>query len=317
MAKLFLTSSLSKRVERSPALKRFIWLLEASILGVLWWVLGRLSPDRASAVGRRLLGLFGPHHDKNRIIKGNLALAFPDLSPTEIETLAREVWANLGALLSEYPHLETICVQEADERLEIVVSEEVEVLRQSGKQVVFVTAHLGNWEVSAAAGAKLGFPMMVVYTPLQNPWMDRLLARMRRPLGVKLVTRDGALRPLVQHMRQGGSVGLLVDQRVDAGEPLPFFGLDMWTSLMPARLALKFGCPLVPARVERLNGARFRVTIYRPIQPDGEITDEQEQALAMTRQVNALFEGWIREQPDQWLCSKRRWPKRLIPTWTR
>ena len=79
--------------------------------------------------------------------------------------------------------------------------------------------------------------MMVVYTPLQNPWLDRLLARMRRPLDAKLVARDGALRALVQHLRQGGSAGLLVDQRVDAGEPLPFFGLDMLTSLMPARLA--------------------------------------------------------------------------------
>ena len=314
MGQLFLASSLSKRIEHSPALKRFMWFLEASILGFLWWLLGRLSADRATALGRRLLAFVGPHHDKNRIIKRNLTLAFPDLSPSEVEGLARQVWANVGAVMSEYPHLETICVQEADRRLEVVLHEEVESLRQAGKQAVFVSAHLANWEVSAAAIVRQGFPMMVVYTPLQNPWMDRLLARMRRPLGVKLASRDGALRPLVQHLKQRGSVGLLVDQRVDSGEPLPFFGRDMWTSLMPARLALKFGCPLVPAKVERLNGARFRVILQRPIQPDGDITDEQEQARAMTGQLNALFESWIREQPDQWLCSKRRWPKRLIPT---
>ncbi len=127
MAKLFLTSSLSKYVERSPALKRVIWLLEASILGFLWWVLGRLSADRASAVGRRLAAFVGSRHEKNRIIKRNLAVAFPDLSVSEVESLARRVWGNLGAVLGEYPHLGTICVREAEERLDTVVSEEVEL----------------------------------------------------------------------------------------------------------------------------------------------------------------------------------------------
>ena len=91
----------------------------------------------------------------------------------------------------------------------------------------------------------------------------------------------------------------------------------MSTSVMPARLALEFGCELVPARVERLQGARFRVTVYEQVRPDEDTVDEQAQVLQMTRKVNALFESWIRERPDQWFCTKRRWPKRLIPDWLR
>ena len=91
----------------------------------------------------------------------------------------------------------------------------------------------------------------------------------------------------------------------------------MWTTVMPARLALKFGAALVPARVERLVGARSRVTVHEPIEPDDDAADEQAKVSQMTRKVNALFEDWIREHPEQWTCTKRRWPKRLTPSWLR
>ena len=317
MARLLFFNSYQKRAASAPTLMRFLVGLEGLAIALAWWILRLLPADFASALGSRLLTVIGPRLAKHQKIKVNLAIAFPELSRAEVEALARRAWANIGAIMAEYPHLDTICVRQADQRLDTVMNDEVWGLLQAGKPVVFVTAHLANWEVSATAMARKGIPMIVVYSPQQNPRIDRMLKRHRRALGVELASKDQAMRPLMQQLKQGGCVGLVVDLRVDSGAPVPFFGQDMWTTLMPARLALKFDGALVPARVERLQGARYRVTVHKPIRPDDETADESVQVLQMTRKMNALFESCIREHPGQWMCTKRRWSKRLTPDWLR
>ena len=286
-----------------------LWAVESGLLGLLGGLSRLLSPDLASAAGRRLMRRLGPRLDKSRHIRRNLTIAFPDKDAADIEELVRDLWGNLGSILAEYPHLGTICHTEADQRLSYVVRGDPPVLQKSGTPAVFVTAHLANWELAAGALVHLGVPLTVVYTRLQNPYMDSMLYRAREALGCGLVERDGAGRQLMRCLKQGTSVGLLVDQRVDSGEPVPFFGRDMMTSITPAQLSLRFDCDLIPVQIQRLEGARFRVIIHEPVRPADESLDKHSQALQMTRQINVLFESWIREQPQQWMCTKRRWPK--------
>ena len=115
----------------------------------------------------------------------------------------------------------------------------------------------------------------------------------------------------MRELAEGRSVGLVVDTRDDDGAPVPFFGLDKLTTLAPARLALRFGCDLIPARIERLAPAHFRLTVHEPIRTDPALASDKEQAIQMMSEVNRLFEQWIRERPGQWLCIKRAWPKTL------
>ncbi len=306
MAKLLLGD---KHTQHPPWRLSLLWRIEAGVVSLLN-IAGRLiSPDTASRLGARLGRRFGPGLDKTRLIRRNLKIAFPELSPGETDELVRNIWANLGSIVAEYPHLRTICATRAEERLEIVMQEPLEVFNLTGKPAVFVTAHLGNWEISAAAIAHLGVPLTVVYTALQNPHMDRLLSEARDALGFRTVERANAARELLRRLKHGTSVGLLVDQRVDSGEPVPFFGKDMLTSTTPAQLALRFNCDLIPVQVQRLQDARFRVTFHKPVTADDLNADSAEQALQITRKINNLFESWIRERPHEWMCTKRRWPK--------
>ena len=112
-------------------------------------------------------------------------------------------------------------------------------------------------------------------------------------------------------MREGGSLGLLLDLSTKDGEPVPFFGHPMRTSLTPARMAERYGCDIIPMRTERLGEARFRVIAYPPVPLDATGEDEQAKAIAVTARLNALMEQWIREQPDEWMCANRRWEKSL------
>jgi Kdo2-lipid IVA lauroyltransferase/acyltransferase len=302
-------SSLHRWLDRTAIPRRLVWVIEAGALWLAWALLRRLGPDRAARLGNAVLRAAGPHLRKSRHVLANLARAFPELGEAELDALVRNVWGSTGAMLADFANLDAICAREARERIEVVVKEDLRVFAQSECPAVFATAHFDNFQLATVAAACLGAPMTALYTPDSNPLIDRMIRRRRRAIACGLVPRDGGMRALVGELRSGRSVGLVVDTRIDGGVSVPFFGVEAQTSTAPARLALRFGCELVPMRVERIADARFRVTFHGPVTSDDPALGPKENALVMTRKLNAHFEAWIRERPGQWLCLKRRWPK--------
>lgn len=313
MPKLFLGNSLRKTVDRVPGLQQLLWGIEAVLIAIPVGISALLPPGWASAAGRRLFRALGPRLDKTRIIRWNLKIAFPEKPDSEITALVRDIWGNIGAVLAEYPHLQAIARAASPQHLEVVIDDDCRVFREHGKPAVFVAAHMSNWEVPPLAAAQQGLPLSVVYTPMQNPWLDRLLYRAREKMGCRLISRDGGMRTLMRELSRGKPIGLLVDQRVKSGESVPFFGIERPTTVAPARLALRYDCELIPVRVQRIGCTRYRVSFHAPVSPPENTTDEQQKVLAMTREINRLFENWITEQTGEWLCSKRRWPKGTQP----
>ena len=117
---------------------------------------------------------------------------------------------------------------------------------------------------------------------------------------------------MIRAINAGKSIGVVMDRRVDSGHPVPFFGIDKWTTLVPARLALRYDCELVPVRVQRLHNSHFRITYLPPIIPDKSLGSKADQAIEMTAQINRYFEQWARAKPQEWFCSKRLWPKNAV-----
>ena len=298
--------ALRRLLEGVPLLQRAVLALEAWALALLLATMRLLGPDRAARLGAALFGAWGPRLRKSRHVRANLAMAFPERA-RELGALERGVWGSFGAMVADYAHLDEICRRDAG-RVEIVAKGEPQGLQEPGRPVIFATAHLANYQLATYAASRLGAPVTAVYTPHANPRVDRMITRLRRPIASRLVPRDGAVRALVRELECGRSVGLVVDTRKDGSAMVPFFGRETATSTLPARLALRFGCELLPIRVERIEGARFRVTVYGAVTAE-DAQGEKQKALAMTRKLNAHFEDWIRERPEQWQCIKRRWPK--------
>lgn len=295
----------------APALRHVVWLGEAAVLALFWGLLRLLPLDTASALGGRLLGAIGPRLAKHRHVRRNLEIAFPARPAAEIEELARGVWRTLGRMLAELPLLARIW-REAEQRVEIVAKGEARAPGAPPRPAILVTGHFANWETTVPAAVSLGHPVVALYAPDANPWIGRMILRARGALGIELIPRDGGVRSLVRALRDGRSVGLIVDTRIDEGEWVPFFGVPALTTTVPARLALRFGCDLIPVQVERTDGARFRITFHEPIPPAAE-GDDAARARAMTERLHACFETWIRQHPEQWMCTKRRWPKEASP----
>ncbi len=299
-----------KLARKHPAVARILWYVDYLLVrGAV--ALFRLLPlDAASRAGQCIGRVLGPCLvKKSAIMDENLSVAFPGRPPAERRQLIRQIWARVGRLLAEYPHLGTIAADPA--RIEI---EQRGPAYSAGNDArrVFVTAHQSNWEVAILGMARLGIESTTLYSPASNPFLNRLLHESRSALCCELIPRDNSARPLMRAIAAGRSAAMVVDRRVDNGVEIEFFGHDKESTLMPARLALRFGGGITPIQVERLEGARFRVVVHPSIVPQDPQAPVDVQAVDMTKQVHQLFERWIKSSPEDWFCSKRLWPKRIM-----
>ena len=295
--------------ERFPWLTRLGQWLEATIVRVFWWFSALLPPQKASAFGAWLFGLYGPRSAKQRHVIANLRMACPDCDAATIQAYARGVWRNLGSMIAEYPKLAEMMGRGDEVRYDIVyANRDPEFLSAEG-QFIFVAAHLGNLNFSADAICKSGFPVDIVYSPLANPVLDRCILDYLSVIDCSFITKQNALRPMLKALKQGRSVGIHVDVRVDGGDVFPLLGEDATTTTAPAFLSVKTGVEIVPVRTERLPGARFRVTMFPALEPAPEGSSSEEAIHFLTGQLNRVIGNLILEHPDQWMCTKRRWPR--------
>jgi KDO2-lipid IV(A) lauroyltransferase len=152
------------------------------------------------------------------------------------------------------------------------------------------------------------------YRPPDNPAMEQLVKELRRAAtGAALpMFPKGAqgARAAMAHLMQGGCIGMLVDQKMNDGIAVDFFGRPAMTAPALAALALRFRCPVIPGHVERIGPARFRAVCEKPL-PLPDSGDRATDIATLMRAVNACLERWVRERPDSWLWLHRRWGKEL------
>lgn len=287
--------------------------LEAALLYMLHAVLKALPIDVASAVGGFVARAIGPRLGLSRRARKHIARVFPDLDAAAIERLVREMWDNLGRLAAELPHLPRIKVFDTDRlpgpsRVDVRGLEHIDNARARGRPIIFITAHIGNWEIGPLVTVRHGLPVHVVYRSANNRWADDLFLAGRREIvgGVIPKGAEGA-RLMLKLLQAGESIGMLVDQKMNDGIAVPFFGRDAMTAPALAQLALKYDCTVIPGWVERLGGARYRVHIEPPL-PLVNTGDRHADIHAIMTTVNQRIEGWIRACPGQWLWLHKRWP---------
>ena len=284
------------------------WLEAAGVL-IAFGIFRLLPLDWASAFGGCVGRTFGQFLPLSRYAERNLRAAFPEKSAAEIGKILADMWENLGRVFGEYPHLGNIRLRAPGNRVEVIHAEHFDRLRDDGKPGIFFSAHIGNWEILSIGATQRGLPLTRIYHAPNNPLVDRLIRWSRRKITGELLRKgsEGARRTIAA-LQKGGHLAMLVDQKMDDGIAVPFFGRPAMTAPALAQLALKFDCPVVPAKVERLKGARFRLVVYPPLDVV-KSGDRHRDTLALMTQVNAMIEGWIRERPAQWLWLHRRWPK--------
>ena len=281
--------------------------IEAWLAALLFGGFGLLPLDRASALGGALARAIGPRLGLTKRARLNLRRALPELDAAATDAIVRGMWDNLGRVAAEYPHLRKIKVFAGDGRVETRGLEHLDRALAAGRRVILFSGHLANWEIAALAGGQYGLDIAQIYRAANNPLVDRMIARLRGGGGALIPKGSRAARGAIAALRAGGHLSLLVDQKMNDGIAVPFFGRPAMTAPALAQLALRFGCDVLPVRVERLAGARFRLTVHPPL-PLPRSGDPQADVRALMAAVNATLEAWIRERPEQWFWVHRRWP---------
>lgn len=276
--------------------------LITAIGGAVWGIAGLLPVNIASNFGGFAGRTLGMKLVKDRNIARNLKIAFPQLTPAEIDQMTAKIIDNVARVMAEMPHLGAFRRGEEGTRIDI---EGLEHLPKD-KPSVFVGGHHSNWEVEVVALCRHLGGLNTIYSPIGVPVIDRKLQMYRAETGAQYLPRNSSsLRTIFDDMEKGKSVAMLIDQRVATGPTVNFFGRPALASSLPARLAMRFNVPIIPVDGTRITPSHFRVRLHKPIYPDD--FPEKGQALAIAQAMMTAIETFLRKSPEVWFCNKARW----------
>ncbi len=288
---------------------RLGYLLQAIGLRILLAIFALLPITAASALGGAIARAVGPKLGVTRRAADNIRRVMPEKSEAEIRGIVRGMWDNLGRTAAEFRHIGNLDVYGADSRVDVVGAEHIDQIRDDGIGGIFFSAHIGNWELTQLSTGQRDLSLTAVFREANNPYVDEVIRDLRRDASDHDMIPKGpaGARALVAALKQGAHLALLVDQKMNDGIAVPFFGRDAMTPPALAQLALKYDVPIIPAHTVRLPDCRFQVIIGEPIRlaDSGDRRADVADAMGL---VNARIEDWIRAHPEQWLWLHRRWP---------
>ena len=287
--------------------------LEYALVWPVIKVLGALPRSLARGMAILLAGaVYHLHPRLRRVGLRNLEIAMPELPLKERRRIVRGVFLSLGRLLAEFCRFPKYSRENVSRVAVYEGFENFDTAQRRGKGVLFLTAHLGAWEVGSFVHSVHGHPLRVVVRPLDNPYVDRLVERYRTLHGNQTFPKDEFARGLLSAMRAGETVGLLMDQNMTPpqGVFVPFFGVQACTASGIARVALHTDASVIPAfTIWDPVLRKYRVHFDPPLTLVR--TDNAEADLvANTAMFNNVLEQYVRKYPDQWLWVHRRWKTR-------
>jgi KDO2-lipid IV(A) lauroyltransferase len=295
------------------ALKRAVGAIIGACAVALLRIIRLFNPIPAANFFGRMAQLVGPWLPEHRIGRANLTAAFPEKPAEEIDAILMKVWDNLGRVAAEYAQIDRLWdLDRADRTTNFIeASDETRAnfwkMRDDGKGALVFAAHLANWELPALAGPAFGLQSGYLFRRPNIASIDTAVQRIRAVnMGEMIPTTREAPFKIAEALERGSHVGMLVDQYFGRGVEVTFFGRTTKANPMLARLARQVSCPIYGVRIVRLPNNRFRAELSEEIAPIRDASGEID-VQATTQRITSVIEGWIRENPEQWLWLHRRW----------
>ena len=280
----------------------------AALRGLLG-ALAALSFERAGAIGERLGALgYRPFGIRRAVVERQIAAAFPELAPTDVARIARASYRHLGrttveaAVLPTFGRERVLSLFEGADGWHLI-----EEAQAAGKGILFVTGHLGNWELAGSYVAARVERLHAVARHMANPLFDAYLTRTRERLGMRVVHDEQAVRQVPRAVRDNRAVAMLIDQGAVglASTWVPFFGRMAKTPRGPAVFSLRLGAPLIFGCALRQPSGKYRLAFERvEVERTGETEADVDRIVAA---YSETLERWVRKAPEQYFWHHRRW----------
>ena len=292
----------------TPKRPRLLHYIEYAALRLVYALVRAVPLSIGTRISAAIVGWIGPLTSRHRRALDHLKLAMPELTDGEREKIVRGMWRNIGTVIVEALQFDRLA-RETD-RFTHNFNGVDRIIKEAPEGCVFVSCHLANWEILPMALRATHRVPAGVYQKLANPLSDAFLKGVREPYypGGLFPKSHSTARHLLAVAKGGGDIAVLADLRDLRGVQVPFFGKLAWSTPFPAMIARSFDRPILAACPVRIGPSRFRFD-YREIEvPHTE--DRDADIAAATANIQACFEDWIREHPDQWLWTHRKWAPR-------
>ena len=282
-------------------IKIFIYFIQ-SILIYIFFITSRIIGLKLS---RNLFSFifikFGKFFKSQKIIIQNLERITKNLDNNNKEKVIEKMWSNYGKTFIEYVHLNYF--RKNSNHIEIMNKDIIKDLVKNNKKAIFISGHFANYELMSMELTKLNLKLATIYRPLNNIFLNPFMVNLRKKFVCKNQIKKGlnGVKHSLNYMKKNYSIALMVDQRLSEGVRLPFFNELASTTSLPAQLAIKFKCDIIPIYISRKDDDRFKMEIMKPIKINSNKKDE------ITKQINEVLEKLIIRDPSQWILTHNRW----------
>ena len=280
------------------------YFLQFIIVIVLFLIFKILGVRFSSFLGGKLFQIIGPAFRSKEIINKNIKRAFPDLNSKEINKIKSSMWNNYGRVFAEYIYIKNFRHGNLSKNISIEGDDILANIKKQNQKVIFISGHFSNFELMAMQIDKLDLKIGAIYRPLNNIFLNKIMERIRRKYicNNQIKKGIGGLKELIKLNNEGYSTALMIDQRVSQGIKSNFFNEEAFTTTMPAQLVKKFNIPVVPIFIERYEGIKFKMKVFKPVHFSVEDTIEN-----ITADLNKILEKMILNNPNNWIWSHNRW----------
>ena len=265
--------------------------------------------SNASHLGSMLGVAFGPLFRSKNIIRKNIEIGLGKIDKKKEKEIINGMWSNIGRTFAEYMFLKDFKYNKTNfDHIKINGTNYLEEIKKSNKPVVFYSGHFANFELMAMELDKSGIKTAAIYRPLNNFFLNPVMEYLRMKYICPQQIKKGrsGMREVINKVRDGYSIALMVDQRVGEGLKIKFFSSPAQTTTIPAQLAIKYNCKIVFVSLKRIKNINFEMTIHQPyeIKKTENIDEDIEN---ITAKINQDIEKVIIDNPTQWLWSHNRW----------
>ena len=263
----------------------------------------------ASNLGSILGRFVGPLFRSKHITKQNIKIGLGEIDEKKETEIIDSMWSNIGRTFAEYSFLNNFKFNKTNfNHIKINGTKYLDEIKKNNESSIFYSGHFANFELMAMELDKFGIKCAAIYRPLNNFLLNPLMEylRMKYICPTQIPKGRMGMREIIGRVKDGYSIALMVDQRVSEGPRVLFFNKPAHTTTIPAQLALKYNCKLVPIFLERKEGTNFEMTIHEPYKIE-KTGNDQEDTKSITLKINNIIEKMIIKNPTQWIWSHNRW----------
>ena len=284
-------------------MRKFFYLIEFILIKLFFFILIVIGYKNGSNLGDFIGRLFGPIFRSKKLIKNNLEQS-GIVDKKNYNKIISKIYGNYGRILAEYPFLKAFRNNKLNKFIEIDGLENLNKIKREKRRAVFISGHFNNFELMALQIEKAGINLCAIYRPLNNVFLNKTMEEIRENFICKNQIKKGrsGTRQIIENIKKGNSVALMIDQRVREGIKINFFGKPASTTTIPAQLIKKYKCDLVPIYIERRKNNYFKMFVSEPIK----IRDNKS-IKEITEHLNKILEKMILKNVDQWIWTHDRW----------